>query len=428
MWETDSEEAEASDVTESSTAEAYRAHQVRSVGLAAVAFAASAPGQSFLISVFVDDFLAGTELSRTAFSILYAAGTIVSATSMIVLGRIVDRRGLRLSWFIVAAALGVACGLASVATGALVAFLALALLRTFGQGAFSLVGTLLVAGNFRRRRGQAVALANLGLTISSMALPPLIALLIIETDWRTAYRVLGVVLIAAILPLGLLVRTGPRRPGDDPAPQDGSSSLTPEAAYPDAVRPVGRRGPSLPTATALRLLIILAAPPLITTALTFHAVSILGARGIDFLAAGSTVGVLGATSALGVIIAGLVVDRLTTRVALTISSATVLVASAILVVPSPTAAIAAFAVLGLGVGATNVLNGTVWARTFGTAQLGRVQGMAQSATITAAAVAPLVPALSIAVTGEHLAGLVVLIAVGVTATAAVVTMPAPRPR
>ncbi|MFN3600599.1 MAG: MFS transporter [Dietzia sp.] len=398
------------------------------MGLAAVAFAASAPGQSFLISVFVDDFLAGTELSRTAFSTLYAAGTVVSATSMIVLGRVVDRRGLRLSWFIVAAALGAACGLASVATGALVAFLALALLRTFGQGAFSLVGTLLVAGNFRRRRGQAVALANLGLTIASMALPPLVALLIIETDWRTAYRVLGVVLIAVVLPLGLLVRTGPRRPGGDPATEDGSSELNPGTAYPDAVRSVSRRLPSLPTATAMRLLIILAAPPLITTALTFHAVSILGARGIDFLAAGTTVGVLGATSALGVVIAGLVVDRLTTRVALTISSITVLIASVILVVPTATAAIAAFAVLGLGVGATNVLNGTVWARTFGTAQLGRVQGMAQSATITAAAIAPIVPAISIAVTGGHLAGLVILVGVGSVATAAAVTMRDPRGR
>lgn len=408
------------------TGTAYRQHQLRSVGLAAVAFAASAPGQSFLISVFVDDFLAGTELSRTAFSILYAAGTVVSATSMIVLGRVVDRRGLRLSWFIVAAALGAACGLASVATGALVAFLALALLRTFGQGAFSLVGTLLVAGNFRRRRGQAVALANLGLTIASMALPPLVALLIIETDWRTAYRVLGVVLLVVILPLGLLVRTGPRRPGDDPTTVDGSSELNPETAYPEAVRSVNRRLPSLPTATAMRLLIILAAPPLITTALTFHAVSILGARGIDFLAAGTTVGVLGATSALGVVIAGLVVDRLTTRVCLTISSITVLIASVILVVPTATAAIAAFAVLGLGVGATNVLNGTVWARTFGTAQLGRVQGMAQSATITAAAIAPIVPAISIAVTGGHLAGLGVLVGVGSAATAAAVTMRDPR--
>lgn len=76
---------------------AYRGHQLRTLALAGVAFAASAPGQSFLISVFVDGFLAGTGVSRTWFSALYAAGTVVSAAAMIALGRVVDRRGLRVA-------------------------------------------------------------------------------------------------------------------------------------------------------------------------------------------------------------------------------------------------------------------------------------------------------------------------------------------
>jgi len=100
--------------------------------LATVAYVASSPGQSFLISVFVDDFLVGTGLSRTTFSALYAGGTVVSAVSMLVLGRVVDRRGLRVAWCLVAVALAAACGLASIAAGAVLAFVALALLRTAG--------------------------------------------------------------------------------------------------------------------------------------------------------------------------------------------------------------------------------------------------------------------------------------------------------
>ncbi|MGC0251207.1 MFS transporter [Pseudactinotalea sp. Z1748] len=390
---------------------AYRRHQLHSLGLAAAAFAASAPGQSFLISVFVDDFLAGTDLSRTTFSILYAAGTVISASAMILLGRVMDRRGLRPSWIIVAAALAAACGLASVATGALTAFLALALLRTSGQGSFPLIGTLLVARNFGRRRGQAVALANLGLTLSSMALPPLTALLIVHTDWRTAYQVLAVVLLIVVLPLGLLVRGGPARAGSAATNQGDT------VAHPAPVRP-GRRGlPALPSGLAARLLLILAGPPLISTAVTFHAVSILAERGVDFLAAGGTVGILGATSALGVVLAGLIVDRLTTRAALLGSSATVLAATCVLLVPSAVAAYVAFACLGLGMGATGVLNGTIWARTFGTVNLGRVQGMAQSATITAAAIAPMIPAVSVALSGSHTAGLLALALIAVIASA-----------
>jgi hypothetical protein len=73
-----------------------------------------------------------------------------------------------------------------------------------------------------------------------------------------------------------------------------------------------------------------------------------------------------------------------------------------------------------------VINGTVWARTFGTSQLGRVQGMGQSSRITAAAVAPLVPAVSLSASGTHDAGILLL---SVTAVIALVlsTRPGHQP-
>jgi MFS family permease len=390
-------------------ASGYRRHQVRMLALAAAAFFASAPGQSFLISVFVDDFLAGTGLSRTAFSALYAAGTVVSATAMLVLGRVVDRRGLRVAWLVVAVALAAACGLASVATGAVLAFLALALLRTSGQGSFTLLGTLLVARSFERRRGQAVAVANLGLTLASVTLPPLVALLIVQVGWRSAYQVIAAAVLLVILPLALLVRSGP--PRARASAEDAAAAV----AFPAAVRATRRGLPDLPSGPATRLLLVLAAPPLIGTALTFHAVSILGERGIGFVAAGAVVGLLGACSALGVVTAGLVIDRVGTRAALLLLSSLVLVATLVLLLPARGAAYTAFAVLGLGMGGVGVLNGTVWARTFGTAQLGRIQGMAQSSMITAAAVAPLVPAASLGLTGSYTVGLAALAVVAATA-------------
>lgn len=400
----------------------YRPHQLRVLALATVAFAASSPGQSFLISVFVDEFLAGTGISRTAFSALYAAGTIVSASAMLGLGRVVDRSGLRVAWVVVALVLAAACGLASVATGTVVAFLALALLRTSGQGSFPLVGTLLVARSFERRRGQAVAVANLGVTAASIALPPLVALLIVAVGWRHAYQVLGLAVLVVILPLGFAVRPG--LPRDTPVGRtsagdagDHTGAGAGGTRFPSPVRRTRAGLPDLPSATAARLLLVLAAPPLIGTAITFHAVSILSERGIGFLAAGTAVGLLGVTAAGGVVLAGLVLDRVSTRTALLVLSSLELLSTLVLLVPAAPAAYAAFAVLGLAMGAVGVTNGTVWARTFGTAQLGRIQGTAQSATITSAAIAPLVPALSLSLSGSHTAGLVVLAVLAAAALA-----------
>lgn len=383
--------------------------QVRILVLASIAFAASAPGQSFLISVFVDEFLAGTGLSRTAFSILYAAGTIVSAVTMTILGRIIDRRGLRTAWAAVGVALAIACLMASFASGAIMAFVALALLRTSGQGAFPLVGTLLVAGAFERTRGRAMAVASLSLTTASVALPPLVALLIVSTDWRTAYRLLAVVVLLIVVPLAMLV---PRRPAKRHHQQGDQHEV---ADYPSPIHPTRWRWLAIPSAPARRLLGVLVAPPLIGTAVTFHATSILAERGVSYLQAGGAVGLLGASAAVGVVITGAVLDRLRTPVALALLSGALLVGTLVLLVPAEPAAYVAFAALGLGIGASNVVNGTVWARTFGTSRLGQIQGMAMSATITAAALAPLVPAIALSLTGSYELGLATLAVVAAVA-------------
>ena len=398
----------------------YRTHQLWMMGLAAVAFFASGPGQSYLVSIFVDDFLAGTGLSRTVFSGLYAGGTVVSAMSMLALGRVVDRHGLRAAWIVVTVVLAAACGVASVATGAVVAFLALAMLRTFGQGSFPLVGTLIVTRSFERRRGQAMAVANLGMTLGSVVLPPLTVALILAAGWRHAYQILGLALLVLVLPLARLVRPGPARADDDRRDDRAES-------FPAAMRPSARLPRlSLPTRGAGQVLFVLAAPPLVGTALTFHAVSILGERGLSFVQAGFALSILGASAAAGTVLFGLVADRLSTRMLLSMVSFAVLTGASVLLMPHEYAAYMAFAVLGVSLGGNGVVNGIVWARTFGLAQIGRIQGAAQSSMITAAAVAPLVPAISYGVTGGYAAGVLVLCAFASSTLVAAISWKDPR--
>lgn len=407
-------------MTQTSHAAVYRTHQVSMGALAATAFFASAPGQSFLIAVFVDDMLRGTGLTRTAFSGLYAAGTVVSAVAMLTLGRIIDRHGLRWAWTVVTLALALACGLASVASGATLAFLALATLRTFGQGSFPLLGTLLIARSFERRRGQAMAVATLGVTGASVLLPPAVAALVVRIGWRDAYQSLGVLLLVVVLPLALFVTDGPPRRA---APNGARASAT----YPRATRPACGGRFTVPTRNAGLMLLVLAAPPLISTALTFHAVSILSEKQLGVIQAGLALSVLGISAGVSTVLTGIVVDRLQTRALLTTLTAVTLAAPLILLVPDTAAAYAAYGVLGLATGSTGVINGVVWARTYGTAQLGSIQGRAQSSMITAAALAPLVPALLHAVTGTYDVALVALAAYAVVTLSVAVRWRPPKP-
>ncbi len=103
------------------------------------------PGQSYWLSLFVDDMIAGTGLGRTAFSVVYAAATVFSAAIVLALGVVFLRRGPAQTWVVVAVALAVGSLLMSFASGAVAALVALAMLRAFGQGSFPLLGTSLVA-------------------------------------------------------------------------------------------------------------------------------------------------------------------------------------------------------------------------------------------------------------------------------------------
>jgi MFS family permease len=383
-----------------------RRAQLASLGLAFAAMVASGPGQSYLVAVFVDEMLAGTGLSRTVFSALYAGGTVVSAVCMLRLGRLADRVGLRALWVVASLGLAGACALASAAHGVVLAFLGLAFLRTFGQGSFPLLATVLVSRTFAGRRGQAMAVASLGLTATSVLLPPLAVWLILELGWRNAYRSLGLALLVLALPLAVFVRT-PASPAGRRPP--ASSGRWQRGLYPRALRP-SRLLPRLevPSPRALRLLFIVAAPPLIVTAVIFHLVSLLSGRGLSFAQAGLALSVFGVSSAIGTVIGGSITDRARTRTLLAATSGLIALGTGLLLVPTGPVGFGAVVLMGLGTGLFGVAARIVWPRTYGLAEIGRLQGTATSVQIAAAAAGPLPLAVSDAATGGYTAGLLAL--------------------
>jgi MFS family permease len=398
-----------------------RRRQLLVVALAFAAMLASGPGQSFLIAVFVDEMIADTGVSRTVFALLYGAATIVSASTVAALGPAADRFGLRAIWVLVAAGLAVACGLASLVSGVVLALVALSLLRAFGQGSFPLVATLLVARGFRGRRGQAMAIASFGITCGSIVLPPLAVALIVGLGWRDAYRVLGLAVLVLVLPLALLLG---RRSG-------GNGSEEAQAAQgprgPRALRP-SRRLPrlTLPTARARRLLLVLAAPPLLMTAVIFHATALLGERGLSLAQAGAALSLIGVGSVGGTLLAGALADRTSSRTLLSLMAALLTVATLLLVLPTAPPAYLAFALLGAGGGVFGVAAGIVWPRTYGLAEIGRIQGASFSVQIAAAAAGPLPLALSLAATGSFTPALLALACYGALALAVAARWREPR--
>ncbi len=375
------------------------------VALAFVASLASSPGQSYWLSLFVDDLIDATGLSRAAFSAVYAAATGCSALTVLAIGRLVDRRGVGTAWAAVAVGLAVGCGVASLAAGAVSAFVALALLRAFGQGSFPLLGTLMVAARFDGWRGRALAVGNLGSTLAAAGLPAVAVLLIAELGFRDAFRVTGLAVLVLVAPLALVaVRLAPRVAAG-PAPAEPAVAITGEAQRGahrrDRVRFPWREDGGV-------LLVVLAAPPLVVTGAVFHATSILAERGLGDGAAAGVLAVLAVTTALGAVVAGVLLDQVGVRPVLVASSLLLGGGVALLLATGTVAAYGAFAVLGVAGGLNVTANGVVWAQGYGVERLGSLQSAGDAARIAGAALGPLPLAVAFSLSGTYDAGLLTL--------------------
>lgn len=121
------------------------------------------------------------------------------------LGRVADRVGARV---VIAAAmllLGFAYAGFAVMSGRLWQYQALVLCLALAvPGTSALVYGKLVAARFTRHRGLALALATSGLSLTTLALPPVIALVIARVGWRGGFVALGLIVVGIALPLVLL--------------------------------------------------------------------------------------------------------------------------------------------------------------------------------------------------------------------------------
>jgi MFS family permease len=359
----------------------------------------SGPGQSFTFSVFQPFLLESFDISRSAFAGIYAAGSLLSALVASLAGRAADRYGIRRTLAIAAVAMAAACAGMALSGGLVALSVSLAVLRALGQGTLVLLGSLLVMHWYARRRGRAMSLAGLGVSVSGAVLPPACFALIAAIGWRASYGWIGGVLLVALSAVAvLMVRGTPEELGQHPD-GDGEPQPVPERK---ADRRVFRSARFWILATAL------ASAPFVVTALVFHQVSLFADRGISGEAAAAMLSVLAVASAVTTLVTGALVDRHGVRKVLRASLALQMLCLALAHLLQPGAMLWAYTLLvGAVAGSSAVMGGVTWARFYGRDGLGAVQGSAGTVMLTAAAVAPLPMGTLRDLTGGHAAGLAV---------------------
>jgi len=153
--------------------------------------------------------------SRTETSTGFALATIVGGALSILVGRLLDRLGVRR--VVAAGLIGFIAALLALSFATTVThfYLAMAVWGVAVAMSGFLSITTAVVPWFAARRSTAVALMTLGVSIGGM-LVPLVAEAVLAWGWRTTLRVEALLLVVVLIPISVLMRKPPEAYGQEP--------------------------------------------------------------------------------------------------------------------------------------------------------------------------------------------------------------------
>jgi len=363
----------------------------------------TAPGQTFIVSMFIERFINDLELSRSLVSTLYMIGTLANALLLQVIGvgRIIDRRGPRIVALLSALLLGGAClymGFVSSAAMLAIGFVAL---RFFGQGSLSLVSSTMINQWWVRRRGTIRGLQGSASSAMVGLLPGMTMALIGAIGWRSAYAVLGGVLIVVMAPIAyFLFRRRPEDHGllpDGRAPREGDAKTgSPDSEVEFTL------GRAMRTPLFWVLASGMATMSMLGTGLIFHMQSIVTDQGLAASIAAAVFVPMGLVQAVLRIPVGIAIDWISPKIILAcglVFQAIVLwMASRLTTTMSALVYGGVFGTMQVAWGAAGAV---IWAKYYGRLHLGSTTGAAVSVAIVGTALGPIAMGLARDLMGSY---------------------------
>ncbi len=356
----------------------------------------SGPGQTYSISVFINSYIEDFGWSRSMVSSLYSVATISAGFILIPIGRLIDKHGQRTMAVVIGLLLALACLWNSAVSGPVTLFFGFFMIRLFGQGSMVIIPSTLIPRWFITKRGRALSFMTLGIFVSSALLPPLNTFIINKWSWSAAWQVWALLILLIFLPLAaLLIRD---KPEDIELLPDGKIDLS--KTDKNHQRNISydysfSLNEAIKTRTFWLVLVCVATPALINTALTFHLVSILGERGLEPLQAAAVLSTMAVSGFPFSLLAGYIADRAATRISLFMASFLLFCAVITLLnVNSLTSAIFFGIIWGAAFGFERVVLNAAWANYFGRNHLGGIKGVSSTTGVVASSLGPLPVALA----------------------------------
>ncbi|HET9369768.1 MAG TPA: MFS transporter [Vicinamibacterales bacterium] len=384
--------------------------------VAALAMVGTLPGRTQGLGLITEPLLADLRIDRVSYATLNLWATLIGSAGAIGVGRLIDRFGSRVVLTAIALALGVVVSAMSGVGSLAMLAVTVTLTRALGQSALSVVSLAMVGQWFSRRIDAAMASYSIVMSIGFMIAFPIMGSLIQSIGWRGAWLRLGLALVVVLAPAAaLMVRRHPESCG---------LAIDGDAARIMPVRGDGNLG-GYTWRDAVRFPVFwlfaggAALYGLVASGIGLFNESILAERGFGADVYYQTLVVTAMTALAGNFLGGWLARFVRLTTLLGASLAILSIGLVLLPEVETIAAVMVWATaMGLGGGLVMVLFFSVWPRVFGRRHLGRVQGLAQTMTVLASAIGPVLLAWCVDRTGSYAAMFRILAAViGATALA-----------
>ena len=354
--------------------------------------------QNYIVGPFLTPMTEEFGWSRAEFTAARSIGQMIMAFTGFVIGGYIDRFGGRP--FIVAGTLLLSVSVYSLGS-----------VQTLGQwlllngvaltAGAAMIGNLVVNVTlgkwFVEKRGKAVALAAMGVSLSGILLPPAATWLVDIYGWREAWHLLGVAVLFVTLPTAIVVR---RAPEDYALHPDGKTAEQVAAGF--GARAQADFDSSMTRSQAMRTvrfyLLVLAFGlfQISITVMLLQTIPFMTDAGFSRITAASMLSLASLPAFVSKPAWGVLIDRFRARVLAAVGAA-ITGFSVIVIVLSVSAQNQAlsylgFLMMGVGWGGLIPLQEVIWASFFGRRYLGSVRSMAMPFSFALSALGPIVVA------------------------------------